>query len=205
MHWWPCIWIILRSEINLYVHHWTISFMSITSKTQPINAIHEVHIMFFSFRLEKETCSNYMPWTTRIVDLHSPMCSMYIHKMFPSSNLTYFSAFVYKGGTIVHTYWLEFFILLNYTMYFYGKSISRISCFKCHQLSKYLDLSQPLINVLYINNVIMPLWVVDDVEGVINMMGNGDVMLWWMENVKHEDVKWCMGSVKCVTWKSGVV
>jgi hypothetical protein len=30
------------------------------------------------------------------------------------------------------------------------------------------------------------------VEGVINLMGNGDVMVLWIKSVKYAGVKWCM-------------
>jgi hypothetical protein len=62
-------------------------------------------------------------------------------------------------------------------MYCLGNSINHISCFKCHQLSWDLYLLRPLIDALFINNNIMILQVVDDVERVIDLMGNGDVMV----------------------------
>jgi len=39
------------------------------------------------------------------------------------------------------------------------------------------------------NNEIMLAQVVADVAGTINVMGSGDVMSWWMKNVKYESVK----------------
>jgi hypothetical protein len=62
-------------------------------------------------------------------------------------------------------------------MYYIGNSINHRSCFKCHHLSRDLDLLRPLINALCINNDIMILRVTDDVEGVINLKGNGDVVV----------------------------
>jgi hypothetical protein len=39
------------------------------------------------------------------------------------------------------------------------------------------------------NNGIMFTQVAVDVTGIINVMGSGDVMSWWMKNVKYESVK----------------
>jgi hypothetical protein len=78
---------------------------------------------------------------------------------------------------MVDTYRLAFSFYLNSTMHCLGKSINHRSCLKCHQLLWDLYLLRPLIDALCINNGIILLRVVDDVEGVINLMGNGDVMV----------------------------
>ena len=67
-----------------------------------------------------------------------------------------------------------------------------------------LDLLQPLIDALCINNDIILLRVADNVKGVINLTRNDDVMVWWTKSVKYGGVKWCMGNAKSVTLNCGV-
>jgi hypothetical protein len=83
----------------------------------------------------------------------------------------------YKGDANVDTYRLAFLFYLNSTTYCLGDLINRRLCFKYHQLSWNLDLLRPLIDTLCINNNILLLRVADDVEGVINLTGNGDVIV----------------------------
>jgi hypothetical protein len=90
--------------------------------------------------------------------------------------LEIFSTF-YKCGATVNIYILAFLFYLNSTMYCLGNLIKNIFRIKCHQLSWDLDLLQSLIYALCINNGIMILRVGDDVEGVISLIGNGDVMV----------------------------